>query len=117
MSEQRIVFVKSVYDLKECPKGELPEIAFVGRSNVGKSSLLNCLLSKKSLAKTSSRPGKTQALNFFLFEKKSYFVDLPGYGFAKVPLQMKKDWNRVMFGYLQERENLAMVVQLIDSLA
>ena len=68
MSEQRVVFVKSVYDLKECPKGELPEIAFVGRSNVGKSSLLNCLLSKKSLAKTSSRPGKTQALNFFLFQ-------------------------------------------------
>lgn len=115
MNSSRIEFIRSVYHLDQCPKDGLPEIAFVGRSNVGKSSLLNCLLSRKGLAKTSSRPGKTQALNFFQFEKKSYFVDLPGYGFAKVPLQMKKDWNKVMYTYLQERPALAMVIQLIDS--
>lgn len=115
MSGQQVEFVKSVYQLEHCPKGELPEIAFVGRSNVGKSSLLNCLWSKKGLAKTSSRPGKTQSLNYFLYNKSCYFVDLPGYGFAKVPLQMKKDWNRVMYTYLAEHPNLSMVVQLVDS--
>ena len=115
MNAQQIEFIKSVYQLEHCPKGDLPEIAFVGRSNVGKSSLLNCLWNKKGLAKTSSRPGKTQSLNYFLHNKSCYFVDLPGYGFAKVPLEMKKEWNRVMYTYLAEHENLSMVVQLVDS--
>jgi GTP-binding protein len=115
MNAQTIKFIKSVYNLTECPKGDIPEIAFVGRSNVGKSSLLNCLINRKGLAKTSSRPGKTQALNFFKLDERCHFVDLPGYGFAKVPLAMKKEWNRVMFTYLQEREQLAMVVQLVDA--
>lgn len=115
MSQREIQFIKSVYQLSECPKGIRPEIAFVGRSNVGKSSLLNSLLAKKGLAKTSSRPGKTQALNFFLVDEKNFFVDLPGYGFAKVPLHLKEEWGRVMYGYLQEREPLAMVVHLVDA--
>lgn len=115
MNFEKVTFIKSVYDLAECPKGEIPEIAFVGRSNVGKSSLLNCILNRKGLAKTSSRPGKTQALNFFMLDKACHFVDLPGYGFAKVPIAMKKEWNRVMFSYLQGREQLALVVQLVDS--
>lgn len=115
MSQQNIKFIKSVYKLDDCPKGDRPEIAFVGRSNVGKSSLLNCLIGKKGLAKTSARPGKTQALNFFLLDEKSHLVDLPGYGFAKVPLKLKEEWGRVMFAYLQEREQLAMVVHLVDA--
>jgi GTP-binding protein len=115
MNFETVTFIKSVYALSECPTGDLPEIAFVGRSNVGKSSLLNCLLKKKGLAKTSSRPGKTQALNFFRLDESCHFVDLPGYGFAKVPLEMKKAWNKVMFGYLQDRAQLGMVVQLLDA--
>lgn len=115
MNQRDIQFVKSVYALTECPKGDRPEIAFVGRSNVGKSSLLNCLLGRKGLAKISSRPGKTQALNFFLVDNKNYFVDLPGYGFAKVPLKMKEEWGRVMYGYLESRKPLAMVVHLVDA--
>ncbi|MFP6597522.1 MAG: ribosome biogenesis GTP-binding protein YihA/YsxC [Candidatus Hydrogenedentota bacterium] len=115
MNAQQVTFVKSVYALSECPKGDIPEIAFVGRSNVGKSSLLNCIINRKGLAKTSSRPGKTQALNFFLMESQCHFVDLPGYGYAKVPLKMKEDWNRVMFSYLQEREQLGLVIHLVDA--
>ncbi|HIA47862.1 MAG TPA: YihA family ribosome biogenesis GTP-binding protein [Candidatus Hydrogenedentes bacterium] len=115
MNAQQVTFVKSVYALSECPKGDIPEIAFVGRSNVGKSSLLNCIINRKGLAKTSSRPGKTQALNFFLMDSQCHFVDLPGYGYAKVPLKMKEDWNRVMFSYLQEREQLGLVIHLVDA--
>lgn len=115
MNAQDVTFVKSVYTLSECPKGDIPEIAFVGRSNVGKSSLLNCIISRKGLAKTSSRPGKTQALNFFLLDTRCHFVDLPGYGYAKVPVKMKEEWNRVMFGYLRKREQLALVIQLVDA--
>lgn len=115
MSQRPIKFIKSVYQLTECPKGNRPEIAFVGRSNVGKSSLLNCLIGKKGLAKTSARPGKTQALNFFLLDEKNYLVDLPGYGFAKVPLKLKEEWGRVMLTYLRQREQLSMVMQLVDA--
>ena len=115
MKPREVRFIKSVYALSECPNGDIPEIAFVGRSNVGKSSLLNCLINRKGLAKTSARPGKTQALNFFSLDDKCHFVDLPGYGYAKVPLQMKEEWNRVMFTYLQEREQLSLVVQLLDA--
>ena len=115
MNAQQVTFVKSVYALSECPKGDIPEIAFVGRSNVGKSSLLNCIINRKGLAKTSSRPGKTQALNFFLMDTQCHFVDLPGYGYAKVPLKMKENWNRVMFSYLQEREQLGLVIHLVDA--
>jgi len=115
MNARQITFVKSVYALGECPAGDIPEIAFVGRSNVGKSSLLNCIVNRKGLAKTSSRPGKTQALNFFLLDAQCHFVDLPGYGYAKVPIKMKEEWNRVMFTYLQERKQLSLVIHLVDA--
>lgn len=108
-------FVKSAIDPKAFPKDRRPEIAFVGRSNVGKSSLLNHLLNRKGLAKTSSTPGKTQLLNFFSINSRYYFVDLPGYGYAKVPLATKEKWGRVLTQYLAEREALCLVIALVDS--
>lgn len=108
-------FIKSTLEPEQYPKDRKAEIAFVGRSNVGKSSLLNKLLNRKGLAKTSGTPGKTQTLNFFLINKAFYFVDLPGYGYAKVPKALKDQWNEVMFAYLQDREPLRLVVSLMDS--
>lgn len=108
-------FIKSTLEPAQYPRDRKPEIAFVGRSNVGKSSLLNKLLGRKGLAKTSGTPGKTQTLNFFLINNAFYFVDLPGYGYAKVPKALKEQWNQVMFQYLQDREPLQLVVSLMDS--
>lgn len=108
-------FVLSALDPEQYPRDRRPEFAFVGRSNVGKSTLLNTLLGKKGLAKTSGTPGKTQTLNFFDVNEKLYFVDLPGYGFAKVPKSMKETWNKVMMEYLRSREPLRMVASLVDS--
>ena len=108
-------FLKSAIDPKAFPKDRRPEIAFVGRSNVGKSSLLNHLLNRKGLAKTSGTPGKTQLLNFFSINHRYYFVDLPGYGYAKVPLATKEKWGRVLTNYLAERDELRLVVVLVDS--
>lgn len=108
-------FVKSVLKLDQLPKEGWPEIAFTGRSNVGKSSLLNALLRRKGLAKTSGTPGKTQTLNFFNVNEKFYFVDLPGYGYAKVPLSMKEQWSRIMLDYLRSREQLLLAAALVDS--
>ncbi len=100
---------------KDYPRDRRPEFAFVGRSNVGKSSLLNALLGKKALAKTSATPGKTQTINFFDVNGVLYFVDLPGYGYAKVPLEVKENWGRVLTAYLEQREQLQLVVMLVDS--
>jgi len=108
-------YLKSALRLEDCPKDGRPEVAFCGRSNVGKSSLLNTLLGRKGMAKTSKRPGKTQTLNFFDVNQKLYLVDLPGYGFAKVSLSLKKEWSAAMLRYLREREELCLVVHLIDS--
>lgn len=108
-------FLLSALDPAHYPRDRRPEFAFVGRSNVGKSTLLNTLLSRKGLAKTSGTPGKTQTLNFFDVNGKVYFVDLPGYGFAKVPKSMKDTWNRVMVEYLSDREPLQMVSVLVDA--
>jgi len=108
-------FVKSVMRVEQCPRDGRPEVAFVGRSNVGKSSLLNAMLKRKGLAKTSSTPGKTQTINFFDVNGTLYFVDLPGYGYAKVPGAVKLEWSRVMTAYLREREPLKLVVQLLDA--
>lgn len=96
------------------PAGDLPEIAFAGRSNVGKSSLINKILNRRGLARTSSSPGKTRLLNFYLINKEFYFVDLPGYGFAKVAKDVKAQWGSMIEGYLLKRENLKAVIQLID---
>lgn len=107
-------FVKSVYDTSQCPAGEIPEISFLGRSNVGKSSLLNSLLQRKSLARTSNTPGRTQCINYFLVNEALYFVDLPGYGYAKVSKTMRADWGKMAERYLGERLQLALSIQLVD---
>jgi GTP-binding protein len=111
----RVEFLKSAIRAGQLPKDGRPEIAFVGRSNVGKSSLLNALCGKKGLAKTSGRPGKTQTLNFFDVAGRYYFVDLPGYGYAAVPVKVKEAWGRVMTAYLRDRVPLKLVVMLLDA--
>ncbi|MCL4165986.1 UNVERIFIED_CONTAM: hypothetical protein GTU68_065602 [Idotea baltica] len=108
-------FVKSSSDIEQCPLPEKAEFAFIGRSNVGKSSLINMLTSRKSLAKTSSRPGKTQLINHFEIDKSWFLVDLPGYGWSKVSKQKKADWGVMIEDYLLQRENLACLFVLIDS--
>ena len=107
-------FISSCVEPKAYPKQPLPEIAFVGRSNVGKSTLMNRLLNRNSLVKVSSTPGKTQTINFFLINSAFHFVDLPGYGFAKVPETVKVKWKKMIETYLSQRENLAGVVLLVD---
>lgn len=107
-------FITSNTAIDKCPKPDLPEYAFIGRSNVGKSSLINMLSGNKNLAKTSGRPGKTQLINHFLFENSWYLVDLPGYGYAKVSKAKKADWGRMIVQYLKERKNLMCVFVLID---
>jgi len=109
-----ISFLKSVFDLGQLPDPVLPEIAFAGRSNVGKSSLMNRLVKRKSLVKTSAKPGKTQSLNFFLLPDILYLVDLPGYGYAKVSKKMQAAWQALISGYLESRENLKCVVVIVD---
>ncbi|MBA2566123.1 MAG: YihA family ribosome biogenesis GTP-binding protein [Gemmatimonadetes bacterium] len=107
-------FVRSVTRLEDRPLPRLPEIAFSGRSNVGKSSLLNVLLGRRSLALTSSRPGKTQTLNFFNVGETCYFVDLPGYGYAKAPAKVRRAWRPMIEGYLRGSSQLRGVIQLLD---
>ena len=108
-------FYKSCSELKGLPVSSLPEIVFVGRSNVGKSTLLNTLTGRKALAKTSSTPGKTQLINYFTINDRLYFVDLPGYGYAKVAKGQRYEWGRLLGGYISEREEISLVVLLIDS--
>lgn len=96
------------------PENELPEIAFAGKSNVGKSSLINKLLNRKSLARTSSQPGKTQTINFYNINKELYFVDLPGYGYAKVSKEVKEKWGKMIERYLNTSKQLKEVFLLVD---
>ena len=107
-------FVISNTDLEKCPKGSLPEYAFIGRSNVGKSSLINSLCNKKNLAKTSSRPGKTQLINHFLINEKWHLVDLPGYGYARVSKSQKKVFQSFITSYFEKRKQLINAFLLID---
>lgn len=109
-----VSFLISVFDLKQLPIPDMPEIAFAGRSNVGKSSLINQLIKRKNLVKTSGKPGKTQSLNFFLLENSLYLVDLPGYGYAKVSKKMQASWQTLITGYLESRENLKCVIVIVD---
>ncbi len=109
-----VEFLLSVHSLGQLPADDLPEIAFAGRSNVGKSSLLNTLFRRKKMVKTSARPGKTQGLNFFQVGEICRFVDLPGYGYAKVPKKMQDAWQELITGYLERRQNLKCVVVLMD---
>ena len=106
--------VVSAVNKKGYPKGQLPEIAFAGRSNVGKSSLINKMLNRKKLARVSASPGKTATLNFYEIDEKLFFVDLPGYGFAKVSKQEREKWARMIEEYLNTREQLMQVVLLVD---
>ncbi|MBV6644754.1 MAG: ribosome biogenesis GTP-binding protein YihA/YsxC [Cyclobacteriaceae bacterium] len=108
-------FVKSSAKLADCPAPDRPEYAFIGRSNVGKSSLINLLTNKKKLAKISSRPGKTQLINHFEIDERWYLVDLPGYGWAKVSKTEKAKWKKMINEYLTERENLVNIFVLVDS--
>lgn len=107
-------FIKSGTKPSHYPEGDLPEIAFAGRSNVGKSSLINVLVNRKNLVRTSSTPGRTQLINFFQVNDDFMLVDLPGYGYAKVPLAVKKDWRPMMETYLSKRKNLRGVVLILD---
>lgn len=108
-------FTKSAFNQSHWTTDGLPEIAFLGRSNVGKSSLLNSLLSRKGLARTSNTPGRTQSINFFMINENFYFVDLPGYGYAKVSKTMRADWGKMAEEYLAERHELRLSIHLVDS--
>ncbi|KAJ7558659.1 hypothetical protein O6H91_04G050300 [Diphasiastrum complanatum] len=108
-------FIKSSSHESECPKDGLPEFAVVGRSNVGKSSLVNALVHRKELAQTSKRPGKTQLINHYLINKTWYLVDLPGYGFAKAPTEIRTDWNKFTKSYFLRRKSLVAVLLLVDA--
>ena len=108
-------FIISAVRPEQFPKEDLPEFAFLGRSNVGKSSLLNVLVGKKGLAHTSSTPGRTQAINFFRIADHWQFVDLPGYGYAKAPKEMILEWRRLIEKYLFHRSSLALCILLLDS--
>ena len=108
-------FVKSATRPAEFPRDKKPEIAFCGRSNIGKSSLLNTLTDVHGLARTSSSPGRTQTINFFLIDDRMYFVDLPGYGYAKVPKTVKDHWGAMIEDYLRNRDQLKLALMLVDS--
>ena len=108
-------FVLGVAKLDQLPLTDMPEVALAGRSNVGKSSLINAVTGQKGLAKTSNTPGRTQQLNFFNVDNKLHLVDLPGYGYAQAPEKMVKQWQNLIFTYLQGRVNLKRVFLLIDS--
>ena len=108
-------FVKSASRPDDFPRDQRPEIAFCGRSNIGKSSLLNTLTGIEGLARTSSTPGRTQTVNFFNINERIYFVDLPGYGYAKVPKTVRQMWGPMIEQYLQQREQLKLVLMLVDS--
>jgi len=108
-------YTSSYVDWKKCPDQLLPEYAFIGRSNVGKSSLINLLTGRTKLAKVSNTPGKTQCINFFLINENWNLVDLPGYGFAKISKNSREKWMDMTKGYLRNRKNLVYVFQLIDS--
>ncbi|MEX0737595.1 MAG: ribosome biogenesis GTP-binding protein YihA/YsxC [Bacteroidota bacterium] len=108
-------FLQGVADLRQLPKNEMKEILFIGRSNVGKSSLLNKMCNRKNLARSSSTPGKTREINYYIINNGFYFVDLPGYGYAKVPEQMRAGWKRLIEDFLKRGGPIALAMQLIDS--
>jgi GTP-binding protein len=109
-----VEFLISAFHENQYPLPDRPEIAFAGRSNVGKSSLINILCNRKKLAKTSSKPGRTQSINFFQMGSLLYLVDLPGYGYARVPVKVKESWKRMVETYLRKRTNLKAVVVILD---
>jgi GTP-binding protein len=115
MEIKQAEFVSSVVDVGKCPAPNKPEFAFIGRSNVGKSSLLNMLTNRKSLAKTSNTPGKTQTINHFIINDSWYLVDLPGYGFARVSKEKREGFGKIIENYVLKRENLHCLFVLVDA--
>lgn len=115
MKVSSAVFTKSAFNESHWTKDGRLEISFLGRSNVGKSSLINSLLNKKGLARTSNTPGRTQSINFFLVNESFYFADLPGYGYARVSKTIRESWGSMAQDYLLKRDELALSVQLVDS--
>ena len=109
-----VKFIKSAREPLHYPPGDLPEVAFAGRSNVGKSTLINSLVQRKGVAKTGRMPGTTQLINFFTVNDRYSFSDLPGYGFAKVPEAIRREWGPMVESYLKERKSLRLVVLLVD---
>ncbi|MCH2449616.1 MAG: ribosome biogenesis GTP-binding protein YihA/YsxC [Gracilimonas sp.] len=107
-------FITSATKLEECPPAGLPEVCFAGRSNVGKSSLINALLNKKNIARTSNVPGKTQQMNYYKLGEACFFVDLPGYGYAKVPKKERERWGKSIRDYLMDRESLRLILHVVD---
>jgi GTP-binding protein len=115
MAFKKATFVTSAPSLDDCPPEDLPEVCFAGRSNVGKSSLINKLTNKKRLARTSNTPGKTQQMNYYNIDQKFYIVDLPGFGFAKVPEKERQRWGKDIKQYLLQRNTLNMILHLVDA--
>ncbi len=111
---KKVQFLKSIYDLKDLPPPKLPEIAFLGRSNVGKSSLINAFLNRKNVARVSSTPGFTKAINFFSVDNQFFLVDLPGYGFAKVSPKLKQQWKYLIEGYLNSIRDFRLLILIFD---
>jgi GTP-binding protein len=114
MFNSQPTFITSATKLEECPTVSLPEVCFAGRSNVGKSSLINALLNKKNIARTSNVPGKTQQMNYYKLGEECFFVDLPGYGYAKVPKKERERWGKNIREYLLDRESLRLILQVVD---
>jgi GTP-binding protein len=114
MEIKKAEFIISAVRRDQFPNTDLPEIAFVGRSNVGKSSIINSLTNRRKLVKVSSTPGKTRLINYFMINENSYFVDLPGYGYAKISKEEKKDWGKMIETYLKDRVPLKKVILLLD---
>jgi len=115
MEIQYANYIGSFPSVSKCPTDKRPEYAFIGRSNVGKSSLINMLCGRKELARISKKPGKTQHLNFYLIDNEWYIVDLPGYGYAKISKKKRHEWEKMIEGYLLRRENLVCAFVLIDA--
>lgn len=114
MNVTTAVFIKSAVKPSQYPTSHMPEFAFAGRSNVGKSSVINTLVGRKKLVKTSGAPGRTQTINFFLVNDSLYFTDLPGYGYAKVPIEVKQQWGPMVETYFQTRSGLRSVIVILD---
>lgn len=110
-----VSFIKSVYNLRDVPKGSLPEVILCGRSNVGKSSFINSLFNRKSLAKISASPGKTRSINFYDVDQTFYMVDLPGYGYAKTSKTERETWGKLVSDYILKDKNIALALHFIDS--
>ncbi len=115
MAFEQATFITGAPSLNECPKPTLPEFCFAGRSNVGKSSLINKITKKRKLARTSNTPGKTQQMNYYEIKDQFYIVDLPGFGFARAPKKERQRWGRDIQTYLLERETLQLIIHLVDA--